>query len=151
MCINVSEICTEGIFVSFPWWLEDVKSRSTIASFFEWEPFWNLFSKNESNYIFEKKIIKNYIKTTQPNYNFCKTRSNKSKQWTHYSNFNDDDGNAIVTILSAMFTKSLTNRILDVLTWPLFLTLQENQYLTILRRVKWIHGLFLFPLVLGKM
>ena len=29
----VSEICAEGIFVTFPWWLKNVKSRSKIALF----------------------------------------------------------------------------------------------------------------------
>ena len=28
-----SEICAEGIFVTFPWWLKNVKSRSKIALF----------------------------------------------------------------------------------------------------------------------
>ena len=54
----VSEICAEGIFVTFPWWLKNVKSRSKIALFsnehhFEiWFPkkktitfFWSKFSK----------------------------------------------------------------------------------------------------------
>ena len=31
MCIYVSEICAEGIFVSFPWWLNKLKNRSKIA------------------------------------------------------------------------------------------------------------------------
>ena len=33
VCIYVSEICAEGIFVTFPWWLKNVKSRSKIALF----------------------------------------------------------------------------------------------------------------------
>ena len=54
----VFEICAEGIFVTFPWWLENVKSRSKIALFsnelhFEiWFPkkrtitfFWSQLSK----------------------------------------------------------------------------------------------------------
>ena len=58
MCTNVSEICAEGIFVTFPWWLENVKSRSNMVLFsnerhFEiWFPkkrtitfFWSKFSK----------------------------------------------------------------------------------------------------------
>ena len=32
-CMYVSEICAEGIFVTLPWWLENVKSRSKIALF----------------------------------------------------------------------------------------------------------------------
>ena len=54
----VSEICAEGIFVTFPWWLKNVKSRSKVALFsnerhFEiWFPkkrritfFWSKWSK----------------------------------------------------------------------------------------------------------
>ena len=33
MCMYVFEICAEVIFVTFPWWLENVKSRSKIALF----------------------------------------------------------------------------------------------------------------------
>ena len=33
-CMYVSEICAEGIFVTFPWWLKNVKIRSEIAPFF---------------------------------------------------------------------------------------------------------------------
>ena len=31
MCIYVSEICAKGIFVTFPWWVENMKNRSKIA------------------------------------------------------------------------------------------------------------------------
>ena len=31
----VREICAEGFFVTFPWWLKNVKSRSKIALFFQ--------------------------------------------------------------------------------------------------------------------
>ena len=54
----VSEICAEGIFVTFPWWLKNVKSRSKIALFWNkrhfeiWFPkkrsitfFWSILSK----------------------------------------------------------------------------------------------------------
>ena len=33
VCMYVSEICAEGIFEIFPWWLKNVKSRSKIALF----------------------------------------------------------------------------------------------------------------------
>ena len=33
MCMYVSEICAEGFFVTFPWCLKNVKSRSKIALF----------------------------------------------------------------------------------------------------------------------
>ena len=58
----VSEICAEGIFVTFPWWLKNVKSRSKIAlvsneRYFEtWFPkkktitfFWSNLSKLHKN------------------------------------------------------------------------------------------------------
>ena len=32
-CMYVFEICAEVIFVTFPWWLQNVKSRSKIAPF----------------------------------------------------------------------------------------------------------------------
>ena len=35
MCMFVSEICAEGIFVTFPWWLKNVKSRSKNSPFFQ--------------------------------------------------------------------------------------------------------------------
>ena len=33
MCMYVSKICAEGIFVTFPWGLKNLKSRSKIALF----------------------------------------------------------------------------------------------------------------------
>ena len=33
MCMYVFEIYAEGIFVTFPWWVENVKIRSEIAFF----------------------------------------------------------------------------------------------------------------------
>ena len=78
-------------FVSFPWWIKNVKNRSKIALFFKWAPFWSLISKNDNNYIFRKKIIS----TTQKWNNFAcdnficpKTKGNKNMQWTHFSIFN---------------------------------------------------------------
>ena len=41
-------------FVTFSWWLKNVKSRSKIALFFKWAPFWNLISKKENNNVFLK-------------------------------------------------------------------------------------------------
>ena len=34
-CMYVSDISAEGIFVTFPWLLKNVKSRSKIALFFQ--------------------------------------------------------------------------------------------------------------------
>ena len=64
----VSEICAEGIFVSFPWWLKNVKSRSKITLFLNERHFeiW-LISKTEGNYLFQKNIIL----TTQTKTQFC--------------------------------------------------------------------------------
>ena len=67
VCMCVFEICAEGIFVTSPWWLEDVKSRSKITLFFKWAPFWNLISKKENNYVFSEVDYLNYTKKTQ----FC--------------------------------------------------------------------------------
>ena len=102
------DICAEGVFVSFPWWLQNEKSKSKIALFFfKWVPFWNLSSKNQNDYILEKKI--NYTHThahTQKtpnnfgcdNYIFPKTRSNKSKQWTNYSPLKHGAGKNVLCI-----------------------------------------------------
>ena len=54
----VFEIYAEGIFVTFPWWLENVKRRSKLALFFKWARFWNLISKKENNYVFWSKLSK---------------------------------------------------------------------------------------------
>ena len=54
MFMNVSEICAEGIFVTFPWWLENVKSRSKIT-LFEMSAILKFdFQKKENNYVFLK-------------------------------------------------------------------------------------------------
>ena len=53
-----SEICAEGIFVTFPWWLKNVKSRSKITLFFKWTPFWNLISKKRTITFFWSKLSK---------------------------------------------------------------------------------------------
>ena len=47
-------ICAEGILVTFPWWLENVKSRSKIALFFQMSAILKLISKKENNYVFLK-------------------------------------------------------------------------------------------------
>ena len=43
----VSEICTEGILVSFPWWLKKVKSRSKNSPFFQMSPILKLNFKKK--------------------------------------------------------------------------------------------------------
>ena len=47
----VREICAEGIFVTFPWWLENVKSRSKIALFSN-ERHFEIWFPKENNYVF---------------------------------------------------------------------------------------------------
>ena len=83
----VSEICAEGIFETFPWWLKNVKSRSKIAFFFKWAPFWNLISKRKTITFFWSKLSKLHKKdpilhvaTTF----FLKQRETRTiKPWTH--------------------------------------------------------------------
>ena len=53
----VSDMCDEEIFVTFPWWLKNVKSRSKIALFPSERHFEIWFPKKENNYIFLKIII----------------------------------------------------------------------------------------------
>ena len=82
----VSEICAEGIFVTFPWWLKNVKSRSKTHLFFKWAPFWKLISKKRTITFFSEVNYLNYTK--RPNfacgiYIFPETRGNKNKPWTH--------------------------------------------------------------------
>ena len=83
-----SDICAEGILVSFLWWPKNYKSRSKIAPFFKWAPFWNLISKKENDYIFSEENCLNYTKRHYfacANYIFPETRANKNEQWTRYS------------------------------------------------------------------
>ena len=62
----VSEICAEGIFVTFPWWLKNVKSRSKIALFSNERHFEIWFPKKKTIRFFEVNYL-NYTKKTQ----FC--------------------------------------------------------------------------------
>ena len=59
----VSEICAEGNFVSFPWWLNNVKSRSKIALFSNERHFEIWFPKKENNYVFSEVNISKLHKT----------------------------------------------------------------------------------------
>ena len=54
----VSEICGEGIFVTFPWWLKDVKSRSKIALFSNERHFEIWFPKKRTITFFWSKLSK---------------------------------------------------------------------------------------------
>ena len=54
----VSEICAEGIFVTFPWWLKNVKSRSKIAFFSNERHFESWFPKKRTITFFWSKLSK---------------------------------------------------------------------------------------------
>ena len=65
----VSEICAEGIFVTFPWWLKNVKSRSKIAPFPNERHFDTWFQKKKKKKKRKKKTItffwSNYLNYTK--------------------------------------------------------------------------------------
>ena len=52
------EICAEGIFVTFPWWLENVKSRSKITRFSNERHFEIWFPKKRTITFFWSKLSK---------------------------------------------------------------------------------------------
>ena len=54
----VFEICAEGIFVTFPWWLENVKSRPKIALFSNERHFEIWFPKKRTITFFWGKLSK---------------------------------------------------------------------------------------------
>ena len=54
----VSEICAEGIFVAFPCWLKNVKSRSKIALFSNERHFAIWFPKEKTITFFLSKLSK---------------------------------------------------------------------------------------------
>ena len=61
MYVCEGDMCWRNFCNFFPWWLK-IKSRSKIAFFFKWAPFWNLISKkrkqlriSEVNYIIYTK------------------------------------------------------------------------------------------------
>ena len=58
MCMYVSEICAEGIFVTFPWWLKNVKSRSKIALFSNEHYFEIWFPRKKTITFFWSKLSK---------------------------------------------------------------------------------------------
>ena len=58
VCMYVSEICAEGIFVTFPWWLKNVKSRSKIALFSNERHFEIWFPKKRTITFFWSKLSK---------------------------------------------------------------------------------------------
>ena len=58
VCMYVSEMCAEGIFVTFPWWLKHVKSRSKIALFSNEHHFEMWFLKKKTTTFFWSKLSK---------------------------------------------------------------------------------------------
>ena len=58
MCMYVTEICAEGIFVTFPWWLKYVRSRSKIALFSNERHFEIWFPKKRTIAFFWSKLSK---------------------------------------------------------------------------------------------
>ena len=82
----MSETCAEGIFVTFPWWLKNVKSRSKIAPFSNERHFEIWFPKKKTiTFLWSKlsKLHKKRLNFACGNYIFPKTRGNKNKPWTH--------------------------------------------------------------------
>ena len=80
----VSEIWAEGIFVTFPWWLKNVKSRSKIA--LQNERYLEIWFPKRKQLSFSKVNYLNYTKKPNfacGNYIFPKTRGNKIEPWTH--------------------------------------------------------------------
>ena len=88
----VNEICAKGIFVTFPWWLKNVKSRSKIALFSNERHFEIWFPKKRTITFFWSKLSKLHKKdpilhvTTTFS---LKTRGNKNKTWTHSTPLKD--------------------------------------------------------------
>ena len=105
----VSEICAEGIFETFPWWLKNVKSRSKTALFSNEHHFQIWFPKKKTITFFWSKLSKLHKKDP---------------------------------ILHVATTFSLKQRETRTSHGPIPHPL---------RAPKWVHCLFLFALVLGKM
>ena len=63
----VFEIFAEGIFATFPWWLENVKSRSKIAFFYQMSAILKFDFQKREQLRFSEVNYLNYTKKTQ----FC--------------------------------------------------------------------------------
>ena len=69
-CLYVSEICGKGIFVSFPWWLKNVKSRLKITPpffFFQMGAILKFDFQKRKQFHFSEENYLNYTKKTK----FC--------------------------------------------------------------------------------
>ena len=88
VCMCLRYVLKE-FFVTFPWYVENVKSRSKIAFFFQMSAILKFdFQKREQlrfsevNYLnYTKKDPILHVATTI----FPKTRGNKNKPWTHFT------------------------------------------------------------------
>ena len=91
MCMYVGKICAEGIFVSFPLCLKNVKSRSKITLFSNQHHFEIWFPKKKTITFFRRKLSKQHKKDTilPVTITFSlKHRANKNKRWTHLGALN---------------------------------------------------------------
>ena len=81
--VYVTEICAEGIFVSFSFWLGNVKVGQKWPFFFQMSAILKFDFQKEFNYSFQKIIILTTQKRqifAYDNYIFRKIRENKNKQ-----------------------------------------------------------------------
>ena len=87
----VSEICAVGIFVTFPLWLKNMKSRLKIAFFSNQHHFEIWFPKKKTITFFWSKLSKLHKKDPILHVTATfslKTRGNKNKQCTHSTPLN---------------------------------------------------------------
>ena len=84
MYFYVSKIYARGIFLSFPWWLKNVKNVSKIAPFSNERHLRMCIAKKTTIEFFRRKLSKLYekIQFLCDNYIFPETRANKNKQGT---------------------------------------------------------------------
>ena len=81
VCMLVKyEICAEGIFVTFPWWLKNVKSRSKIAPFSNERHFEIWFPKMKTITFFWSNLSKLHTHTHKKRPNFACTFSLKQRE-----------------------------------------------------------------------
>ena len=100
-------------FLSFPsWLLHNVRNSSEIFYSCQISALLNVFAKNEKNYVLEKKIVFTTSHFCMWQFHFPKTKTNKSKQWTHYPAFQ------VVLAFSWRFIKSAQKCILSSVYLP---------------------------------
>ena len=77
--IYLGDTCSEWILCLFRGDFTTIETQFKIALLFKWASFWNLFTKNENNYIDITK--KTDTSLAWNNYIFPKTRASKSKKY----------------------------------------------------------------------